>query len=262
MTKKTKNNDPFFTFERKMEMLGIVIMAIAVTFAVSIITYRSEDLAIIKSVDFRTLLDFGQGPALRIQNGLGPLGAYVSHFFVHTLFGYLSIILVAVIFMYGWNIFRHNEMLANHLKALYAVFVMMLVASVMGWVHNEFDAVSADWAGSSGLAIAHILRALTGQYGPVIILGSLSMIALILLVNKDVQTAIDRIKSLKTWFSTTRKEKGKEERHESDTSADSAVSSRVTASNDISANSNGDGQVPEVDSGIPGIKDEADRKKK
>ncbi|MGM0738927.1 MAG: hypothetical protein ACQETM_07200, partial [Bacteroidota bacterium] len=72
MKKKAKKTDaePLFSFERKMEMLGIVIMAIAATLAVSIITYRSEDYAIIQSVDFRTLMDFGQGPALRIQNGL------------------------------------------------------------------------------------------------------------------------------------------------------------------------------------------------
>lgn len=200
MKNKAKNSTPFFSFERKMEVLGILIMAIGVTLAVSIITYRSEDLAIIKSVNFRTLLDFGQGPALRIQNGLGPLGAWLSHFFVHTLFGYMSIILVMVILYYGWNLFRHNDMKMKSIKALYGVFVMILVASIMGWVHNEFNAISADWGGSTGLAIAHILRALTGQFGPVIILGSLSLMALLLLMNRDVQSAVDRIKSVPVWF--------------------------------------------------------------
>ncbi len=179
-----------------MEMLGIVIMAIAATLAISIITYRSEDFAIIQSVDLRTLLDFGQGPALRIQNGLGPVGAYLSHFFVQMLFGYFSLILVLVTILYGWNIFRHHELRQIHLKSLYAVFVMMLAASIMGWLHNEFDLVSVSWAGSSGLAIAYILRALTGQYGPVIILGSLTLIAIILLTNRDVQSAIDNVKTM------------------------------------------------------------------
>ncbi len=202
MKKKASKNtaETFFSFERKMEMLGIILMAIAVTFAISIITYRSEDFAIIQSVDFRTLLDFGQGPALRIQNGLGPLGAYLSHFFVQILFGYFSMILVVVVLLYGWNILRHKDLKAIHLKSLYAVFAMMLAASIMGWLHNEFDLVSVDWAGSSGLAIAYILRALTGQYGPVIILGSLSIIAIILLTNRDLQSAIENVKEMRAGF--------------------------------------------------------------
>lgn len=201
MTKKKSHNTSILSNERKLELLGIVIMAIAVMLAVSIITYRSEDIAIINSVDFRTLLDFGQGPALRIQNGLGPLGAYLSHFFVHLLFGYLSLILVFVFFFYGWNIFRHNDLQNKHLKTFYAIFVMMLSASILGWLHNEFQMVSADWAGTSGLAVAHLLRALTGQYGPVIILGSLTLIALVLLLNKDIALVIDRLRDAKTrWF--------------------------------------------------------------
>ncbi|MBP3191546.1 FtsK/SpoIIIE family DNA translocase [Natronogracilivirga saccharolytica] len=200
MSKKKNNSTPLISYERKMEMLGIIIIAIAASIAISIITYRSEDFAIIQSVSFRTLMDLGQGPALRIQNGLGPLGAYMSHFFVHILFGYISMILVVIMLSYGWNIFRHNALAIVHLKSLYAVFVMILSASIMGWVHNEFDAVSADWAGSSGVAIAYLLRGLTGQYGPVIILGSMSLIALILLFNKDVQSAFDRIRQAGVWF--------------------------------------------------------------
>ena len=183
-----------------MEMLGIIIIAIAISIAISILTYRSEDFAIIQSVSFRTLMDFGQGPALRIQNGLGPLGAYMSHFFVHVLFGYISMILVLVMMSYGWNIFRNNELTKVHLKSMYAVFVMILAGSIMGWIHNEFNAVSAVWAGSSGTAVAYLLRGLTGQYGPVIILGCLSFIALLLLFNKDIQSAFDRIRQAGIWM--------------------------------------------------------------
>ncbi len=198
--KANKKTGDFFSFERKMEMLGIILIAIAAILAISIITYRSEDFAIIQSVDIRTLLDFGQGPALRIQNGLGPLGAYMSHFFVQILFGYFSLILVLVIMLYGWNILRHKDLKVIHLKSFYAVFAMILAASIMGWLHNEFDLVSVDWAGSSGLAIAYILRALTGQYGPAIILGSLSIIAVILLTNRDIQSAIENVKEMRDGF--------------------------------------------------------------
>jgi DNA segregation ATPase FtsK/SpoIIIE, S-DNA-T family len=201
MKKQNQKYGAFFSFERKMEMLGILIIALGVILAISILTYRSEDYAIIQSVDFRALLDFGQGPALRIQNGLGPLGAYISHFFVHMIFGYMSLFLVLVIVNYGWNIFCHRHLMPVHLKSLYTVLLMALVASIMGWLHNEFGAISSQWAGSAGIAIAHILRALTGHYGPFIILGSLSMIAILLLFNKNIAALFDRIREGKEIFS-------------------------------------------------------------
>lgn len=262
MKKKTKKNDtgPLFTFERKMEMLGIVIMAIAATLAVSIVTYRSEDYAIIQSVDFRTLMDFGQGPALRIQNGLGPLGAYLSHFFVQVLFGYFSLILVLVTLLYGWNIFRHHDLRRIHLKSLYAAFVMILAASVMGWLHNEFELVSAAWSGSTGMAVAHILRALTGQYGPVIILGSLSLIAVILLTNRDIQSAIDNVKAARTGFASLFKgSKKKPERK----GADPEEADFDTAENisDRSVERQGGRQYKGEDGGPEKISDEEKKKR-
>ncbi|MGM0739436.1 MAG: DNA translocase FtsK 4TM domain-containing protein, partial [Bacteroidota bacterium] len=230
------------------------------TLAVSIITYRSEDYAIIQSVDFRTLMDFGQGPALRIQNGLGPLGAYLSHFFVQVLFGYFSLILVLVTLLYGWNIFRHHDLRRIHLKSFYAAFVMILAASIMGWLHNEFELVSAAWAGSTGMAVAHILRALTGQYGPVIILGSLSLIALILLTNRDIQSAIDNVKAARTGFASLFKrrmkkpERGKAEPEESDFATGEDASGRP-------GTRDGGRQVEGEDTGPKRISDEEKKKR-
>lgn len=212
--KKTKSRDPFFSYKRKKEILGLLLLALGIMFAVSILTYRSEDLAILKSLDMRSLFDPGQGAALRIQNGLGPLGAWISHFFVQVLLGFPSIVLTGIMIFYGWGIFRHKDLRNRHLKVIYALFVMFLLSSLFGWLFNEFDWLSPSWGGGAGIALAHILRTLTGAWGPVIILGSLMILAVLLLLNKDIQTLIDRSKRvlymIGSWFS--RKEEDFDER--------------------------------------------------
>ncbi|MEX0680581.1 MAG: DNA translocase FtsK [Balneolales bacterium] len=266
MNKNQKNNTPFFTLERKLEILGIVIMAIGITFAISIVTYRSEDFAIIQSLDFRTILDIGQGPALRIQNGLGPTGALISHFFVHMLFGYISLVMILIILVYGWNIFLHKSLYHVHIKSLYSVFVMILVASILGWIHNEFDAVSPIWSGSAGIAIAYVLRALTGQYGPAIILSSLSIIVLMLLIRKTIQTSEEHIHAVMGWIS--RFWKGRNHKTpESESAADDFSSNdfkadRVKGKNEISGQSIAEDMETSVEIQSQGTRGDNDRQKR
>lgn len=188
---------------RKLEILGIVIMAIAVLLALSIGTYRSGDYAIISGTEFSDLMQFDSGPALRIQNGLGPLGAYLAHFFVDILFGYPSLIIAGLAFGIGWKIFRHNDLQTMVPWSVYYIGVMILAASICGWLYIEQDMISSAWSGSAGIVVAQFLRSFTGQFGPIIILGSLSLIALLFLVDRDIQATIDRIKE----WGAKRKEK-------------------------------------------------------
>lgn len=64
---------------RKLEILGILIMAIGALLGLSIITYHSADYALIQSLSTDTIFTVDEGPALRIQNGLGVVGAYLSY---------------------------------------------------------------------------------------------------------------------------------------------------------------------------------------
>ncbi|MDI6402710.1 DNA translocase FtsK, partial [Balneolaceae bacterium ANBcel3] len=216
MKEKENEHQRVFTLKRKQKLLGIIIMAIAVAIGISILTFRSEDYAIIKSTGFFKLLDVTQGPALRIQNGLGPLGAYISYFFVRQLFGFMSMLLIGIMMFTGWTIFRHRPLSVHSGKILYVVFVMLLLSSIFGWLHNEFDLISANWSGASGVAIAYVLRSLTGQFGPIIILGSLSSIAVLLLLKKEMSGMLAPVKNV--WNSITslffRKSKENEQQDE------------------------------------------------
>ncbi len=252
---KNKQNKPaqkkgILKPERKLEMLGIVIMALAVLLALSIGTYRSGDYAIISSVSFSELMQLDSTPALRIQNGLGPLGAYLAHFFVDILFGYPTLLIAALAFVIGWKIFRHRPLHSMLPWSVYYISVMVLAASICGWLYLDQDMVTAAWSGSAGIVIAQFLMSFTGQFGPIIILGSLTIIALLFLVDRDIQATIDRVKE---WMGRNKKQKSQvqadlfenpqKESGSKDTKVSPAASSSVSDESNSKQNSQSEAET-------------------
>ena len=203
---KTQPTDKpaFLSSARKLEILGTVLMAISVLLGLSIITHKSGDYAIISSAGFSELIQFDSGPALRIQNGLGPLGAYLAYVYVDLLFGYASIIIAGFGMVFGWKIFRHSSLKPLLPWAFYYLSLMLLISSIFGWFHIEQEMLTSSWSGSVGVAISQFLLSFTGRFGPIIILGSLSLIALLFLIDRDIQATIDRVKE---WKSKRKKDK-------------------------------------------------------
>ncbi|MDR8394214.1 DNA translocase FtsK [Aliifodinibius sp. S!AR15-10] len=178
---------------RKMEILGILIMAIATLMGLSIVTYYSSDYALIQSLSTDNIFSVDRGPALRIQNGLGVVGAYISYLFVYQLFGYTSIIIPIIVFGYGWYVFRGRS-IRNLLWATgYGIWSMVLISAILGWFYNELSAYSSVWPGASGIAVASLLQNLTG-IGSIIILGVFFVVTALALLDRDLQKTVDRVK--------------------------------------------------------------------
>ncbi len=179
---------------KKLDIFGILLIAIGLLLAVSIVTYVPGDYGIIHSLSLRNVVNPGSGPSLRIHNGLGVTGAYISHFFVYLLFGYPSIILAFIIMGYGWIVFRRKPLARlNGFTALGIVW-MLLIATIVGWLFNEFRWTAISWNGMSGLAMAHILRRLTGYYGSIIVMLALLFIVILFTLDLDIQHTLDRFK--------------------------------------------------------------------
>lgn len=193
-TKTAKAN--ILTTRRKMEILGVILMAIGILLAISIITYNGEDYGIIHQMSVGKVFNPANSLALRVQNGLGMIGAYLAHFFVFISFGYLSIIIPAIILMYGWYVLRGHNLRTLNWQTAYAVYIMIVVATCLGWFYNEFNWQTLAWNGSAGLALARILRELTGFYGSLVILLALLVIGFLLLLDHDLQTTIDRFRDM------------------------------------------------------------------
>ncbi|MDX1617597.1 MAG: DNA translocase FtsK, partial [Balneolaceae bacterium] len=178
---------------RKLEILGILIMAIATLLGLCIVTYHSSDYALIQSLSTDSILSVDRGPALRIQNGLGVVGAYLSYLFVYRLFGYVSILVPVIIFSYGWYIFRGRTVSDLLWPTVYGIWSTVLLSTLLGWFYNEFEWYSSVWPGGSGIALASVLQNITG-IGSIIILGVLTAVTFLILLDRDLQRTVDAFK--------------------------------------------------------------------
>jgi S-DNA-T family DNA segregation ATPase FtsK/SpoIIIE len=212
MAKKKKNNNFLnsFTYTRKMEVAGILIMALAGLLLLSIASYHPADYGIVKTLSSESLFQVDQGPALRVSNWLGVIGAYISYLFVHVLFGYVSIIIPVLIASLGWYVFRQKPVVELGWPLAYGFWTMVLLSTTIGWFYNEYEAYSMAWSGGSGISVAQILHNITGV-GSIIILTVLIFVTGLILVDRDLQKTIDKLKSWTSDFRENRERK-KEER--------------------------------------------------
>lgn len=179
---------------RKMEIIGILIMAVGVLLGLSIVTYDPGDFAVIQSLSNDSLFALDQGPVLRVQNALGIIGAYLAQFFVHLLFGYMSIVVPLVILGYGWFIFRNRDTSPLLWTTAYGIWSMVLLSTILGWININYELVSSVWSGSSGIATAQGLQKFTAPVGSIIILSVFFITTLLALLDRDLQQTVERFK--------------------------------------------------------------------
>jgi S-DNA-T family DNA segregation ATPase FtsK/SpoIIIE len=179
---------------RKLEILGILVMAVAALLGLSILTYNASDYALVRDISFDKLFSTDLAPARRVQNGLGILGAYSAHFFVNILFGYMSLIFALILFGFGWFIFRDKEIQKMLWPTVFGIWSMVLFSAFLGWFINEYDLLSSTWSGGTGLGIAALLTKFT-SVGSVIILSVLLIVTLLAMLDRDLQGTVDQFKN-------------------------------------------------------------------
>jgi S-DNA-T family DNA segregation ATPase FtsK/SpoIIIE len=178
---------------RKVEIAGIIILAIAFLLGLSILSYTPEDYQYARSLRFADLFNPDANSRL-VNNWLGPVGAYISHFLVHTLFGYVSIILAFIIGYNGWHIFRRRPFKENNWLNILSVWSMVLLSAFIGWLNTNADfPEDSVWSGSAGVAISRVLQNITGL-GSIFILSVLMLVTMLLLWDRDLQKSIDNVK--------------------------------------------------------------------
>lgn len=179
---------------RKVEIIGVIIIALAILLGLSIVSYTPEDYQYATKLSFMDLFNKDASSRL-VQNWLGPVGAYLSHFVVHQLFGYTSIILAVLIFFQGWHIFRRRNYKDLSWITILGVWSMILFSTVLGWMNFNLDfPADSVWSGAAGVAISKVLQNFTSSIGSGIILSLLAIVTLLLLWDRDLQKSIDNLK--------------------------------------------------------------------
>ncbi len=187
---------------RKVEIIGISLIAIAVLVGLSIVSYTPEDYQYVRSLSFGDVFQPDTSARL-IQNFLGPVGAFLSHLLVFYAFGYMSILIAGILGYTGWHIFRQRSLQERNQTIALTLWAMVLLSTFLGWTHSNWGfPESSVWSGSSGLALSRILQNITG-IGSVFILVVLLAINALLFIDRDLQKTID---NLKFWWSRFREE--------------------------------------------------------
>ncbi|MCC5925692.1 MAG: DNA translocase FtsK [Bacteroidetes bacterium] len=195
---------PAITPNRKLEISGLLFMVLAVLIAISIITYDPFDYAAIADSGFGAVLKLDAQVNARIGNGLGVLGAYISHYLVQGMFGYMSLILTFLLLQVGWYTFRHKSAANLQWQAVLTVSGMILAAAFMGWFNIQLELDYENWSGIVGMGLAAFMINLTGKIGSFILFTSSALVLALLLIDRDIQASIDRFKdwlhAVKLWY--------------------------------------------------------------
>ena len=139
MAKKKLNASklsPAVDSDRKAEIIGIIVIAISILLGLSIISYAVDDYEFAKRQQLLELLDPDTSSRL-VQNWLGPVGAYLSHFLVYSLFGYSSILLALLIGYNGWHVFRRHSFWENSWLNLLSIWGIVLLSTFLGWLTSR-----------------------------------------------------------------------------------------------------------------------------
>ena len=114
--------------ERKKEILGVLLIALALFIFISLFTYdRQSDLKFLqKSVTFESFFgSFSQ----KVNNQCGPVGALVSYFLIYAL-GYSSFFIPIFLILLGVSRFPKVGLSTLSKKILF-IFLFVLVSGIL-----------------------------------------------------------------------------------------------------------------------------------
>ncbi|OUW80161.1 MAG: hypothetical protein CBD77_01165, partial [bacterium TMED217] len=121
MKKKTSIKE-----DRRLEILGILLLAISVFIFVSLLGYNpSEEPSI--------------SPSVVINNPMGILGVFVSHLLIKLGFGYVSLIFPALGIFWGWVFFSKKDKEHPIKVTIYALLTIFLLSISIGIVSIHYD---------------------------------------------------------------------------------------------------------------------------
>ena len=152
--------------ERRLEILGILVVAISLLIIVSLIGYNSSE-------------DPGISPNVRVENPMGILGVWIAYFFIKLTFGYSSFILPLIAITWGIWFFTHKEFEAISRLSGYLVGAVILSSITIGGAqifHYGIENTTYHFSGMIGGLIAGMFYDFLGGIGMLIILLALWLV--------------------------------------------------------------------------------------
>ena len=185
--------EPRAATNRRREILGVIVMALALLVSLAIVTYDAADDSLAERLSLWEIID--PVPNTSAENAMGLVGAVMARALVPSFLGYTVLLLTALLFVVGYVILRKKN-----LRWIPYVSVMTLYcAAVFGIVITRIGlAFGSDWTvygGAVGTTTATWLRGVFGTPGSFGVLFVFVVVSLMVLIDHDIQRWFDRVES-------------------------------------------------------------------
>ena len=187
---RTKTSDGGgFSRQRKQEVLGILLMALAVLAALAVVSYAPADDLRLETERIEDLVDTRDN---RFDNLLGFVGATLARGLVAGLIGYPVLLPIAVLLAWGWIFLRQKTPVFLPTLTGLGLAGALFLACFLGWFHLQLDVPSEAWSGDLGLGVSGWLASMLKPVGSFIVLLVTVLVTVLLVYDRDIQTSLDR----------------------------------------------------------------------
>jgi S-DNA-T family DNA segregation ATPase FtsK/SpoIIIE len=154
--------------ERRLsEVLGILLIALSVLIAISLVSHSSEDYP------------NSNLKASQALNWAGPVGAWISHG-LHFAFGYGALVVPVFLFLWGWNRVRKEDMHTLSVKTAGATALLVLYCTISTLPPYRDSNTAFKLGGTMGELSSEILISNLGRIGAAVLVVALGAVVLIL----------------------------------------------------------------------------------
>ena len=187
------SNAPIIPYERRGQLLGMLIMAIAFSLFLALISYSPQDTFKIGTRTFNEAFELNSP----MDNWLGLLGAYIAEALIPNFLGLPVLIFPVLLFAWGWLFLRKRPSLYLPIYTTYGILGAIEFSILFGWFEVTFNGFETPLLyGAAGYAMADSIARALGSIGSLFAILISMLITLILLIDRDLDDTIARIEEI------------------------------------------------------------------
>lgn len=204
-TKRKKKNTPAETEalsispEKRKKLLGILISVFSILIAISIVSYSTFDIALLRF----EISDLSKQPG--VHNFIGILGVYVSNFLINSTIGFLAIVFPVITFLWGFSLFKKISFRTLILTTNFLLISSILISSLFGIIRTRLHVFSNihELSGTVGDFLGNLIAGLLGTFGSLVFIATAVLVILIVAFDVKPEQIYHLLKKIFLWLRET-----------------------------------------------------------
>ncbi len=180
---------PFIAYERRQEVLGLIMMAIAFLVFLALASYTEADNGLVAGGRLSDAIATHN----RAANTLGLVGAALAFALVPNFLGYPVMVWTVLLFSWGYLFFRSRPALYLPMYTTLGMLGTFEMATFFGWLGVRTGLNTIHFSGAVGIGIADWLIRVFGATGSFFLMTVVTMITAMLIIDRDLQRSMDRL---------------------------------------------------------------------